>query len=88
MAWFDTQANAPAVVTDRTKIKKWVQGVGYVLFTEAIFWRTTTEYRGLTLAAADAYADSIATGFTNQVINIQATGGGGYTVAVTVDTEI
>ena len=89
MAWFDTVTNAPVVTIDKSKVIKWVRGTGTVISTEALYWRTTTEARGLTLTAAQAYATATANYYNGQTVDVRrANEAGGYNVVVVNDTQI
>jgi len=89
MAWFDTYTDAPNPIISRTKIAKW-EFAGWGArpqWTSVIYWRQVTERRGMTYAAATAYADTIADSTDDQTVNVvQASASGGYNVIVTQDT--
>ncbi len=88
MSWFDTVANAPSVVVARDKIEKWVAGTFPVISETKLFWRTNTEYRGMTYSAANTFASSVANYANSQTVSLRAGQGGGHNVNVINDTEI
>lgn len=92
MPWFDTLANAPAVITEYANERDfyWRIVLGEGTITATRYYRTvgttTTEHRGLTYAAAKAAADTEA-GVGTQASVRRENSAGGYTLIKTEVTQ-
>mgnify|MGYP006971717000 FL=1 len=94
MSWFSSYTAAPAVNTGTEYITRWYYP--YAPYGNGVYQRAaervTTEWRGLTAAAAEAHADSLATTYNAYIdsglatVTKTATGGGGYNVTLILDS--